>query len=176
MKARLVSVMVFLLVGFSGHAQSLSGKEIFSGNCKACHSIGGGDIVGPDLAGVTARREADWIKKFVVNSQKMVAEGDELAMEVFNKYNKIAMPSHSFSDEDLNNLISYMDDAGQEANSAKEQSEATPAKPQEQAEVAVAEVNAIAFPFHVKVILGVLGVAAVLLSVIAAYLFRLLRS
>lgn len=101
MKARLVPVVVLILTVFSGHAQSLSGKEIFAGNCKACHSIGGGDIVGPDLAGITARREAAWVKDFVANSQKMVAEGNELAVEVFNKYNKIAMPSHNFSDEEL---------------------------------------------------------------------------
>ena len=175
MKAGLLFVFVLMFAGFSGYAQSLSGKEIFSGNCTACHSIGGGDIVGPDLAGITERREADWIKSFISNSQKMVAEGDKVAVELFNKYNKIAMPSHNFSEEELNNLISYMGEAGKEAGAEKSaEVAAAPTETAKGTKVALADTNGPGI--YVTILLTCLGIIALLLSVIAGFLFRLLKS
>lgn len=175
MKTKLWAFLVLMLVGFSARAQVLSGKEIFTGNCTACHSIGGGDILGPDLAGVTERREAEWIKSFITNSQQMVAAGDEIAVELFNKYNKIPMPPHQFSDEEMNNLISYLNEAGQEAETASTITENQTG--QEEAEVPVVQADSsMEMPFSVKVILGLLGTAAVILSFTALYLIRILRS
>lgn len=177
MKARIVSVFMLMLVGFSGYAQSLSGKELFSGNCKACHSIGGGDLVGPDLAGITERRDRDWTKRFITNSQEMVKAGDEVAVELFNKYNKIAMPSHTFSDDELEKLISYMDEAGQEAAAASQGAEAEATeKTAEDAEVSTAEAGSGGSNLIVNLILGVLAVSAIILSGIAVYLIRIIRS
>ena len=177
MKTKLWAVLVLMLVGFSARAQVLSGKEIFTGNCTACHSIGGGDILGPDLAGVTERREADWIKSFITNSQKMVADGDEVAVELFNKYNKIPMPPHQFSEEELNKLVSYLEEAGKEVETASTATETETTVDTKTTEVAVAQAeSSVAMPISVKVILGLLSVAAVILSVTALYLIRILRS
>ena len=33
------------------------GRAIFDLKCKACHTVGSGDLVGPDLEGVTGRRD-----------------------------------------------------------------------------------------------------------------------
>lgn len=176
MKAKLIIIFVLMFVGFSGYAQSLSGKEMFNGNCKACHSIGGGDIVGPDLAGISDRRDVDWIKRFVLNSQEMVNAGDEQAVEVFNKYNKIAMPPHKFSDEELDQLIGYIDEAGLEASAAKEQTEVATPKTGSSAELGVEEAGSSGMNFYVVVIMSFLGIIALTLSVIAGFLFRLLKS
>ena len=174
MKTKLWAVLVLMLVGFSARAQVLSGKEIFTGNCTACHSIGGGDILGPDLAGVTERREVEWIKSFITNSQKMVAAGDEVAVELFNKYNKIPMPPHQFSDEELNNLISYLGEAGKETETTTTSTETTT---EEGDEVPVVQADGSAeMPLSVTVILGLLGVASIILSITALYLIRILRS
>lgn len=54
--------------------------------------------------------------------------------------------------------------------------EVAPDETQDKSEVAVAETYAGAFPLYLKVMLGVLGFSAVLLSLIVAYLFRLLKS
>ncbi|WP_236613987.1 c-type cytochrome [Nafulsella turpanensis] len=172
MKTRLWATLVLMLVGFSARAQTLSGKEIFAGNCTACHSIGGGDILGPDLAGVTERREADWIKSFITNSQQMIAAGDEVAAELFNKYNKIPMPPHKFSDEELNNLLSYLEEAGPEAVAETTLPKGTP----EIAEAQVVKAGSPEMPMSVKVILCLLSTAAVILSITAIYLLRMLRS
>lgn len=175
MKARLFSVLMLMLIGFSGYAQSISGKEIFAGNCSVCHTIGGGRVVGPDLAGVTARRDVDWIKRFILNSQKMVQDGDELAVELFNEYNNIAMPPHNFSDEELDALISYLE----EASAAQEETAVVPEITQEGTAILQDTDTSISggeIPLFVIVLFSILGVIALSLAIVAAYLFRLLKS
>ncbi len=41
------------------------GETIFQAQCAACHTIGGGPLVGPDLLGVTERRENDWLIRWI---------------------------------------------------------------------------------------------------------------
>lgn len=175
MKARLLFVLMFILIGFSGFAQSLSGKEMFKENCSLCHTIGKGDVVGPDLAGVTARRDVDWIKSFILNSQKMVQEGNKQALELFNKYNKIPMPPHNFSNDELHKLLSYLE----EASVAQEEKAAAPEITQENPEPRQetgTKISGGEIPMFVIVLFSILGVIALSLALVAAYLFRLLRS
>jgi len=44
------------LIGSQSVSAQESGKQIFQKSCSACHSIGGGPKVGPDLKGVVAKR------------------------------------------------------------------------------------------------------------------------
>src|SRR4030065_1033317 len=37
------------------------GEGIFQQKCSACHTVGGGRSVGPDLAGVTSTRDRAWL-------------------------------------------------------------------------------------------------------------------
>ena len=37
------------------------GADIFQQQCAACHTIGGGTLVGPDLQDVTSRRDREWL-------------------------------------------------------------------------------------------------------------------
>ncbi|UCC24469.1 MAG: cytochrome c [Gemmatimonadales bacterium] len=48
------------------------GAELFRRNCVACHSLGGGSVVGPDLAGVTFRRTPYWIRAMIANPDSML--------------------------------------------------------------------------------------------------------
>lgn len=45
--------------------------------CNACHKIGGGRLVGPDLAGVTERRKKAWIKRMILRPDSMVRNDPE---------------------------------------------------------------------------------------------------
>ena len=59
------------------------GEEAFAAKgCTACHKIGGGKLVGPDLKGVTARREQKWIEKMILRPDVMIKE-DEVAKKLF---------------------------------------------------------------------------------------------
>ncbi len=65
------------------------GQAIYQQYCIACHSIGAGIIVGPDLEGVTARRDRAWLARWIAEPDKMLAEGDPIATELFQEFNNI---------------------------------------------------------------------------------------
>ena len=51
------------------------GKDLFTAKgCNGCHKIGGGKLVGPDLKGVTGRRDKQWIVKMILRPDLMVKE------------------------------------------------------------------------------------------------------
>jgi cytochrome c oxidase cbb3-type subunit III len=103
-----LTLLISLYFSVLAWSQVDAGKKIFEDNCTSCHSIGGGKIVGPDLQGVTERRKEDWIKKFVVNSQALIAAGDAEAKAVFDENGQIPMPEHGHLKEaDLNALVDY---------------------------------------------------------------------
>ncbi len=61
------------------------GQFLFQSRCSACHTIGAGDRLGPDLLGVTTRRERSWLARFLAQPEQMPAEGDPLACRVGRK-------------------------------------------------------------------------------------------
>ena len=49
------------------------GEALFtSKGCNACHTIGGGDLVGPDLAGVTELRTQEWLTNWLIAPDQML--------------------------------------------------------------------------------------------------------
>lgn len=84
------------------------GEKLFKQICVACHTIGQGKLIGPDLADVYKRRPEDWIIKFVRSSQTVIKSGDPYAVALFEKYNKIPMPDNNYSDDQIRAIISYI--------------------------------------------------------------------
>jgi mono/diheme cytochrome c family protein len=118
-----VFLSLFTLTSFSqaistDAAAISAGKQLFEGNCKACHRVDK-VLVGPALAGVHERAPSiDWIKSFVRNSSKVIASGDPYATELYNKFNKTQMTAFSsFKDEDIMNILAYIQ---AESNKPKE--------------------------------------------------------
>lgn len=90
-------------------AQAPDGEALFTEKgCTACHTIGGGDLVGPDLQGVTERRTEEWLTKWLSAPDQMLAAGDATATELFNKYNKIPMPNLNLTPDEVTALITYL--------------------------------------------------------------------
>jgi protein SCO1 len=89
---------------------SLTGKGqyLFGTKCVACHTIGQGDRVGPDLLGVTSLRERAWLARYIENPDQMLAGGDSLAQALFAKYKQVRMPNLGLNDTDVNALIGYL--------------------------------------------------------------------
>jgi cytochrome c2 len=86
-----------------------AGKSIFNANCRTCHRLDQKNV-GPALRGVSERHSIEWNKKFIRNSQALIASGDPEALAIYNEYNQLAMPAHEFlSDEDVMNLLSYIE-------------------------------------------------------------------
>lgn len=83
------------------------GERIFRGTCFACHTVGGGRLVGPDLRGVGGRRSEAWLIAFVQSSQKVIQSGDPVAVALFEEYFQIPMPAQALSDDEVRAVIAF---------------------------------------------------------------------
>ncbi len=83
------------------------GEYLFSTKCVTCHSIGGGDRIGPDLSGVTATRDRGWLRRYIAGPDKM--RNDPIAKTLLEKFNDVRMPNLSLSEEEADDVLSYVD-------------------------------------------------------------------
>ena len=84
------------------------GQYLFATRCAACHTIGNGDKVGPDLLGVTNIRDRAWLSRIISEPDKLIAEKDPIAFALFQKYRQIQMPRLNLPETDVNTLIEFM--------------------------------------------------------------------
>ncbi len=85
------------------------GEAAFKQTCAACHTIGKGKLVGPDLASVHTRRPEEWIKNFVRSSQTVIKSGDKYADSLFKAFNQIPMPDNpGLTDENIKDILNYI--------------------------------------------------------------------
>lgn len=85
------------------------GKQIFEAECTACHTIGEGDFLGPDLKGVTLIRSRDWLLRYTVEPDVMLAEGDQIARQLRRDYPDMEMPNLGISWEDAGAIVDYLE-------------------------------------------------------------------
>jgi protein SCO1/2 len=85
------------------------GQYLFQRQCSACHTIGQGDKLGPDLLGVTDRRERAWLSRYIQAPDVMLAAGDPIAAALFNKYKNVRMPNLTLAQDDVADLLSYLE-------------------------------------------------------------------
>lgn len=84
------------------------GEELFeSRQCMACHHVGDGELIGPDLAGVVEKRGLEWIRRMIREPETMTVE-DSTARQLKAEYNGIQMPNPSVTDEEIEALIHYI--------------------------------------------------------------------
>ena len=88
------------------------GVLLFQSRCSACHTIGQGDTVGPDLAGVTTRRDGDWLVRYLRAPDQMLAAKDPIAVALFAKYKNVPMPNLRLSESEITIVLSYLESQG----------------------------------------------------------------
>jgi copper(I)-binding protein/cytochrome oxidase Cu insertion factor (SCO1/SenC/PrrC family) len=92
------------------------GEQLFRTRCANCHSVTGHEqegALGPDLLGVTRLRDRDWLLNWLRAPDQMLAKKDPVAMALYQKYNKLAMPNMRLNRQDATALISYIDEETQ---------------------------------------------------------------
>ncbi|HLA97722.1 MAG TPA: cytochrome c [Anaerolineales bacterium] len=87
------------------------GETLFKEKCIVCHTIGGGNLVGPDLDGVTERREVQWLAEWIRAPDMMLAAGDPIAAQMLADFNNIPMPNLKLSEAQVAALIAYLESA-----------------------------------------------------------------
>jgi len=87
------------------------GEQIFRTRCASCHSITGNELagaLGPDLLGVTLRREPQWLLDWLKAPDQMLKKKDPIAMALYKQYNNLAMPNMRLNKEEALSLLDYI--------------------------------------------------------------------
>ncbi len=97
---------------------AVQGKLTFDGKCIACHAVGKGIKVGPDLLGVTGRRGDGWLSGWLKSPEAML-KSDETAKAMLAQF-KLPMPDQGLSEADIRRLLAYFHWFDRQAAPAKE--------------------------------------------------------
>lgn len=123
-----VLLLAASLCGGATVALAQDGKAIFDAACAGCHRIGGGRLVGPDLAGINERRPEDWLIRFIKSPAAVADSGDKTAVALFDEY-KMPMPDQTLSDAEIRATLAHIKATGGGAAAAQEAGKASAAAP-----------------------------------------------
>lgn len=99
-----------LLIIVAGSASE--GEELFNLTCKACHTVGKGKLVGPDLQNISEKRSQDWLISFIKSSGTMIKNGDPDAVAISKEFNGILMPDNLYSDAQIISILDFIKAGG----------------------------------------------------------------
>lgn len=106
------TLFTFIALFIFSWAVSQEGQDIFTRTCAACHTIGKGRLVGPDLMNISEKRSQDWLLAFIRSSRSMIKSGDADAVAVAAEYNGILMPDNAFSDAQILSVLEFIGQGG----------------------------------------------------------------
>jgi len=163
--SKLLTLAVTILLSYQlTFADAAEGEQLYKANCTACHAINE-KIVGPALKDVHKRRESAWLLKWIKNSQKLIASGDPVAVQLYKENNESPMLSfENLSDAQITSIVDYI----------KKESEA-PAAPvvASTASITPTETNSNGSGFYSNVTYYALIVMAIVLALIVFVLYRI---
>ena len=109
-------------------AEAFQPEAFFNAQCSGCHSVGKGEVVGPDLKGVVSRHSRPWLHAFIRSSQSLVRTHDREATDLFGRYRKV-MPDHDMKSEEIDQLLAFIQKGGPQGEpEVRLASAATPAE------------------------------------------------
>jgi mono/diheme cytochrome c family protein len=85
-------------------ARALTGSQLFATKCSACHKIGE-RYIGPALAGVTKRRQPEWILNMILNPEKMIQE-DPTAKALLAEF-LAPMANQHLTQDEAESILAY---------------------------------------------------------------------
>ena len=93
-----------------------TGERLFRTRCATCHTITGvegKDALGPDLLGVTKRRDMNWLVEWVRAPDKMLRKKDPIAMSLVAQYDYRPMPNMRLNQQEVLDIIVYIENESQ---------------------------------------------------------------
>jgi len=83
-----------------------NGQAIYDMKCAACHKMSEKRLVGPGFAGVTNKREPEWIMNMITNVDIMLDEDPE-AQKLFEEC-LTRMPNQNVKVEDARDILEFL--------------------------------------------------------------------
>lgn len=98
----------FFLFGKLFAQPAEEGRTLFNQKCSGCHTIGKGDLVGPDLKEVSKRRERGWITHFILVPDKVIKQKDPSIIKLVEKY-KVEMPNLNLTGLEVEKIVTFLE-------------------------------------------------------------------
>lgn len=85
-----------------------AGRRVFvSKGCNTCHTVGGGPLLGPDLAGVGEKRDEHWLRTWLADPAGMIRSHPDL-LGWPAEYGNVVMPNQNLSTAEIDALVGYL--------------------------------------------------------------------
>lgn len=97
------------------------GRILFTKTCASCHTLGRGDRIGPDLAGLLQRRERSWIERYLAEPERVRGSQDPTARALTERYGAVRMPNLGLSEADIGDILSFLEKRGATGPATAEQ-------------------------------------------------------
>ena len=85
-----------------------NGRYVFSSKCAACHGLGDGTKIGPDLRDIMRTRDRAWLARYIAAPDKLRQSGDPIAASLAAKYSQVRMPNLQLSDRQIQDVIEFL--------------------------------------------------------------------
>jgi len=107
--AHVLAAAAFALIPVyaTGAARADDGSTIFATKCAACHTIGKGKSVGPDLKGITTAQDPAWLAKWIAAPSALIKAGDPIATRLVKQY-PLQMPDLGLASSDVDAVLAYI--------------------------------------------------------------------
>ena len=145
-QANVAGLALWIVIGFvfasplAVRAQQ-DAETFYKQNCVACHTIGDGKLLGPDLKGITQARDHEWLEKWLQNPQAMIDSGDPVAVKLKEEYGGMVMPvAPGMTPQMAESLLRFI---AAKSGETSEAAKASPAQEEPFAEKQVAEGKAL---------------------------------
>jgi cytochrome c2 len=104
-RAGLLVIATCICLGMPLPTRAETPADYFQQNCSQCHTVGGGDLIGPDLEGVAKRKDRAWLVKFLLDPQAVIDSGDPYAARLLKESHGLVMPSSAGMTAELANVL-----------------------------------------------------------------------
>ncbi|MDY0343052.1 MAG: c-type cytochrome [Lentimicrobium sp.] len=111
-KGKMKTILLIVGIFLFSTVKADEGEQLFTKTCTACHTIGKGRLVGPDLLNVNEKQSQEWLIAFIQSSTTVIKSGDKDAVAIFEEYNRIPMPDNPYTDAQVIAILNYIRQQG----------------------------------------------------------------
>lgn len=115
---KLIVLAMITLFSLTAFGADFDAEKHFKNVCSTCHTVGGGDKIGPDLAGLSKRRTVEWLVKFINYPDGMVngdaeepgyEKPDPIAVKVAALYKPQMMAEQEMTKAQVEAMLKWID-------------------------------------------------------------------